>query len=127
MGKQYESFALGPIIRMDEFVTKDLAKREAVLAEAFMHLGVIDNASDARLPKALEVFNENSQKNSAMGGAKKGSLSDESRQAIYECVLRAAPCIPGVFVEKGGANVLLEGSLGACSIEEPEAKKSRSE
>eukprot|EP00931_Biecheleriopsis_adriatica_P065811 TRINITY_DN40285_c0_g1_i1.p1 TRINITY_DN40285_c0_g1~~TRINITY_DN40285_c0_g1_i1.p1 ORF type:complete len:465 (-),score=78.99 TRINITY_DN40285_c0_g1_i1:339-1733(-) len=123
-----EAFMIAPVVRMDEFVTKDLCKREATLKEILSRLGVVDHGDDARVQAALEVFNENSQKNSAMGGAKKGGLSEKCRSSIFECVAKVVPLIPGVIVEGGGASVLLPGSLGtsACEGQTQASKKLRS-
>lgn len=126
-----KDFASAPVIRMDEFVTKDLAKREVILADVLMQLGVISSKDDARVKVALEVFNENSQKNSAMGGAKSKGLSDQCRSCIHECIRIAAPYVDGLEVEKEGANAILPGSLGTSAEAQgagyPEEKKARTE
>merc|ERR1712186_164344 len=51
-----------PVIRMDEFTSKDMQVRTAVLRAAFLHLGII-KATDGNetLSSALEVFAVNSQ------------------------------------------------------------------
>lgn len=126
--ENYDAFAKAPVVRMDEFVTKDLGKREVILKEILSRLDVVGDGDDARIQAALEVFNENSQKNSAMGGAKKGGLSEKCRSSIFECVATVGPLIPGVVVEGGGANVLLPGSLGTSASGEmtQDSKKLRS-
>jgi len=123
-----DAFAKAPVIRMDEFVSKDLVKREAILKETLSWLGASTDGDAAQIQAALEAFNENSQKNSAMGGAKKGGLSEKCRSSIFECVAKVGSLIPGLIVEGGGANVLLPGSLGTSAVEEPTqaAKKLRS-
>lgn len=120
-------FAEAPVVRMDEFVSKDLSKRHAVVGEVLLRLGVVENLRDEKIPLALEVFNENSQKNSAMGGAKKVCVSDQSRKIIFQCVSEIAPLIPGVKVEGEGSNVLLPGSVGTSAAEDSkDPKKLRS-
>lgn len=124
-----ENFAEAPVVRMDEFVTKDLVKREAVLAEILVRLGVFESPRDPRIQAALEVFNENSQQNSAMGGVKKAGLSEKCRSSIFQCIKIAAPLISGVEVEGEGSNAILPGSLGTCAAKavQPSLKKVRSD
>mmetsp|Transcript_59874 Transcript_59874/g.106470 ORF Transcript_59874/g.106470 Transcript_59874/m.106470 type:complete len:464 (-) Transcript_59874:122-1513(-) len=118
-----EAFAKAPALRMDEFVSKDLDKREAILRETLLHLDVITDGDDAKVKAALEVFKENSQKNSAMGAAKKGGLSEKCRNAIFECIAKVGPLIPGVIIERDGANILIPGSLGTSAEEPTQASK----
>lgn len=113
MQEASDDFSKAPVIRMDEYVSKDLAKREAVLVDALLRLGVIESRSDVRIQAALETFNEDSQKGSAMSsGKRQEGLSEKSRGAIMECVAKAGPLISGLVVENQGANVVLPGSLG---------------
>ena len=108
-----------PTLRYDEFVTKDLGKRESVLVASLGALGALAhlktaNAEEKRgaVAKALAVFDVHSQAGSKMAGAKTPFLTADDLPAVRRCVSQAFASCAGLTVEKDGANVVFAGSLG---------------
>mmetsp|Transcript_91195 Transcript_91195/g.212154 ORF Transcript_91195/g.212154 Transcript_91195/m.212154 type:complete len:101 (-) Transcript_91195:116-418(-) len=100
---------------MDEFTSKDTAVRSAVLRELLVHLGALKGNDDEGLNRALEAFKENSQVGSKMSGPKVAILTKADESIICECVVAGLGPVAGVKVQRDGANILLEGSLGATA------------
>ena len=102
-------------VRFDEFTSKDLALREAVLREVLAHVGLVAADADAgALAPALAAFEKHSQAGSAMSGPKAKVVQDADLPAIRACVA-AGLAATDVVVEGGGANVLLPRSAGVKS------------
>lgn len=112
-----------PPLRYDEFVTKDLFKREQVLVASLEALGALAHldgggatveAKASAIGKALAVFNVHSQAGSKMAGAKAPFLTSDDLPTVRRCVSQAFAGRRGLKVENGGANVVLAGSLGCA-------------
>jgi len=116
MQESNELCAKAPVIRFDEFVTKDMVKRKAFLADVLVGMGMMEKLDDEILTKAMTAFETDSQGNTAMsnsgGSRKKWTLSREQRGLFTECAAKGCALISGVIVENGGANVVMPGSLG---------------
>jgi len=116
MQESNELCAKAPVIRFDEFVTKDMVKRKAFLADVLVGMGMMEKLDDELLTKAMTAFETDSQGNTAMsnsgGSKKKLTLSQEQRGFLMECAAKGCALISGVVVENGGANVVMPGSLG---------------
>merc|ERR1712232_727384 len=96
---------------MDEFTSKDMQVRTAVLRDALIHLEAIKATDgDEALRLALEVFAVNSQEGSRMAGPKAKIISSSDVHIIKECVSISMATLPGVIVQDNGANVILAGS-----------------
>lgn len=110
MRKDHAEFTIAPIIRMDEFTSKDVALRNKVVGQALRCLGVLDNDDDLRLEQALAAFATNSQWNSAMGTAKRQLyLSQEERAIVHDVVMKASNLIPELLVQQSEPRHMLEG------------------
>lgn len=106
-----------PVIRMDEFTSKDIQVRTAVLRTALIHFGVIEaNDGDDAMRPALEVFAVNSQEGSKMAGPKARIISPNDVHIIKDCVAISMATLTGVVVQDKGANVILPGSLGVAGL-----------
>merc|ERR1711988_1937307 len=93
-------------LRMDEFVTKDLAKREAVV-KAVLDFAQVSYGAHGALDRAMAVFDTHSQAGSAMekSSAKTGKkfLTEQDVQELH------ALCAQ---VPLGKPSFVIPGSLG---------------
>jgi len=106
-----DPLAAAIVLRMDEFTSKDLGVRGALVRRALTHFGVVaDGVADDVLRPALEVFSVHSQSGSKMSGPKAKVVTPDDVDVIKRCVTQAFG-YHGI-VEQDGANVALPRSLG---------------
>jgi hypothetical protein len=105
-GKDFPTLTL----RMDEFVTKDLVKREAVVRQCLNFAGIHDDAGI--MEKAMAVFGVHSQAGTAMerSSAKTGKafLTESDRSELV------ALCAAVPQIEK--PSFIVPGSLGVEDV-----------
>mmetsp|Transcript_42681 Transcript_42681/g.85644 ORF Transcript_42681/g.85644 Transcript_42681/m.85644 type:complete len:122 (-) Transcript_42681:249-614(-) len=94
-------------LRMDEFVTKDLTRREAVV-KAVLDFAEVSYSAPGSLERAMAVFNTHSQAGSAMekSSAKTGKkfLTDQDVQELHTQCFQ----VPQI----GKPSFVIPGSLG---------------
>mmetsp|Transcript_33367 Transcript_33367/g.57158 ORF Transcript_33367/g.57158 Transcript_33367/m.57158 type:complete len:265 (-) Transcript_33367:115-909(-) len=98
-------------LRMEEFVTKDLAKRETLVKEILSFVSHGQGMVPSELGAAMAAFGSHSQKgsqmekSSAVTGAK---FLDEGAVTQVEAYVGSVPNLAAV----GGSNAILSGSMG---------------
>ena len=99
------------VLRMDEFTSKDLALREAVVRAALEHFRVLSaDAEPAAVEPAMGAFAVHSQAGSKMSGPKAQIVSEQDVEVIKRCVVSALG--EQAIVQDGGANIVVPRSFG---------------
>ena len=97
------------VLRMDEFVTKDIEKRRQGVEAILTHVGV-DASNKGTITAAMDVFNTHSQKGSHMSKKRDKFLSADDEALILEC---ARACIRSTYarVEEDNCNFIIDAPL----------------
>lgn len=114
-GASSDALAQAANLRMDEFASRDLSARTAVLRATLSHLGVVDaDADEETLAPALSAFGTHSQAGSMMAGPKAKIMVDADVPSIKRAVAAGLEHLAtdGVVVQEAGGNVVLPRSIG---------------
>lgn len=99
-------------LRMDEFVTKDLAQREQLVNEILLFVAQDEALGpDIDVEAAMAAFESHSQKGSSMENSSAvtgAKFLDEAAVVEVEAFVESLPSLAAV----GGSNALLAGSMG---------------
>ena len=99
------------VLRMDEYVTKDLVKREETVKGVLRHVGI--KASKDTLASALAVFNVHSQKGSNMSTTqRKKFLDPRDEQKIADCARNAI--VSEYIVHEKDGNFFIDAPLASA-------------
>lgn len=97
---------------MDEFVTKDIEKRAAVVKEV-LDFGGIDFSDSTTMKRAMAVFNVHSQAGTMM---EKGSSSQTGKKFLTEKDRQELIALCGQIPEVGKPTFIVPGSLGTSNL-----------